>query len=130
MKWFDIPTKLVPKLRELQTKDLRDKEVESEDVVLMFGGLGDPMYLTFDGRVIILDWMDESPPREAKTLKEATIAIVIGAKIRNCPELLNLLPLRPPDSINCAKCEKGWIKCTDNFTIICHDCGGLGWIAK
>lgn len=131
MKWFDIPKELIPKLRELQAQDLPDSEIKSEDAVMMFAGLGDPIYLTFDGRIIILDMLDDIPPREAQTFQEATSAIVIGAKVRKYPELLQLLPSRSTGATDCEKCEKsGWWKISENITIICDECGGLGWLTE
>jgi hypothetical protein len=64
MKWFEISENLIPKLRELQRNDLNHDIVKSEDAVIMFGGMGDPLYLTFDGRVIIDEcFMEEKGPR-------------------------------------------------------------------
>lgn len=129
MKWFDIPDELVPKLRELQTKDSRYPIVKSEDAVVMFYGLGDPLYLTFDGRIIIEDMLDDVPPREAENLVKATSAIVLGAKIQNFPELLSILPKRGENTTDCENCSaSGWLEIgKDSFSVVCHQCGGLGW---
>jgi hypothetical protein len=133
MKWFDIPDELIPKLRELQKKDSRDKVVESEDAVIMFYGMGDPLYLTFDGRVIIDEcFIEKKPLREAKTLVEAAMAVVVGAKIRDFPELLSILPERYQNAIDCENCGKsGWFKAGGILgPFVCGDCGGLGWKRK
>ena len=129
MKWFEIPEELVTKLRELQRKDSNFEIVKSEDAVVMFYGMGDPLYLTFDGKVIIEDMLDDVPPREAKTLAEAAIAVVVGAKIRNFPELLSILPDRPIDAVDCDNCEKsGWFRPGGVLgPFVCGDCGGLCW---
>lgn len=128
MKWFDIPDALVPKLRQLQAQDPPEKLMESEDAVMMFAGLGDPRYVTFDGRVLILDMLENLPPREAVHFREATSAIVVGAKKRECPELLTLLPKRSQSAVDCPECTKsGWRQITENITIVCENCGGLGW---
>lgn len=130
MKWFEIPESLVPKLRELQARDQQVKELVDEDVVEMFPGLGDPMYLTFDGRIIILDMMGELPPREAATLLEATSPIVIAARNRKCPELLDLLPKRGEGDLACSLCSTtGWFRPNLEIEIVCYECGGLGWKA-
>lgn len=129
MKWFEIPTELVPKLRELQKKDSDWEIVRSEDSVVMFYGMGDPLYLTFDGRIIIEDMLDDIPPTEAQTLAEATMAVVVGAKVRNFPKLLSILPERPQSAVDCANCENsGWFR-PGGFLgpFVCGDCGGLGW---
>jgi hypothetical protein len=103
--------------------------VKMENAVVMFGGMGDPMYLTLDGRVIIEDRMDDGPPREAATLREATMAVVIGAKLREFPELLSILPERPLNSVDCQNSDQaGWYKVAESLPpIVCHECGGLGW---
>src|SRR5690349_10600691 len=111
MKWFDIPENLIPRLKQLQKKDAHYEIVESENAIVMFYGLGDPLYLTLDGRVIIEDMLDDVPPREAQTLSEAAMAVVVGAKVRDFPELLSILPARPQSAIDCQNCEKtGWFK--------------------
>lgn len=130
MKWFDIQNQLIPKLRELQSKDSHYPIVKSEDAVVMFYGMGDPLYLTFDGRVIIEDMLDDIPPREANTLVEAAMAVVVGAKVRDFPELLMLLPNRSDEAVDCFNCDNsGWFKPHENLgPFVCGNCGGLGWI--
>lgn len=129
MKRFEIPEEFVPKLRELQKKDLSDRIVKEYDAVTMFYGMGDPMYLTFDGRVIIYEcFMEEKGIREAKTFAEAAMAVTAGAKIRDFPELLSILPERPEDAVDCETCDKsGWLNIIPNYPFVCGDCGGLGW---
>ncbi|MBX3245230.1 MAG: hypothetical protein KF685_12335 [Acidobacteria bacterium] len=128
MKWFDISDELLPKLRQLQEQDPPEKRMESEDAVMMFAGLGDPMYLTFDGRVLIVDMLEDVPPREAASFQEAVSAIIIGAKKRKCPELFDLLPMRGENAADCNECDKsGWQRIAETITIVCENCGGLGW---
>lgn len=130
MKWFEIPENLIPKLRELQNKDLNHEIVRSEDAVVMFYGMGDPLYLTFDGRVIIEEcFMEDKGRREAETLAEAAMAIVVGAEIRKFPELLSILPEHPENAVDCQNCEKsGWFKPGGVLgPFVCGECGGLGW---
>ena len=130
MKWFEIPENLIPTLKELQTEDTHHDIVRSEDAVIMFGGMGDPLYLTLDGRVFIDEcFMEEKGLREAETLAEAAMAVVVGAKVRNCPELLSILPKRPQNSVDCKNCHKtGWFKAGGVLgPFVCGDCGGLGW---
>ena len=141
MMRFSIPPELVPKLRDLQHQSRKfciDKIVESEDAVIMTLGLGDAMYLALDGRVIVDEctWTpeEEKPPREAKDAKEMFTAIVIGAKRRNAPELLSLLPCRPETAVDCIACERrGWRQLGKDADgnpseIVCLECGGIGWI--
>ena len=117
MKWFEIPENLIPRLKELQKQHENDEIIRTENAAVMFGGMGDPMYLTLDGRVIIYEcFMEEKGPREAKTLVEAAMAVVIGAKVRNFPELLSILPARPLNAVDCRNCGKtGWLKLVEDF---------------
>jgi hypothetical protein len=136
---FLIPPKLVPKLRELQEQSRQfyiDKIAESEDAVVMTLGLGDAMYLALDGRVIVDEFTlteeEDKPPREAKDAKEMYAAIVVGAKQRNAPELLSLLPSRPEAAVDCAACKNsGWFffgaDAPESLKVICSECGGVGW---
>jgi hypothetical protein len=133
MKWFDIPENLVPKLRELQKKDFHYPIVESEDAVVMFYGMGDPLYLTLDGRVIIEEcFIEENGPREAKTLAEAAMAVVIGAKVRKFPEMLSILTNRNEAAVDCENCNKsGWLQLIETLgPFVCENCGGLGWLVR
>ena len=131
MKWFDIPENLIPRLKELQEKDAgKDEIIESENAVTMFYGMGDPMYLTLDGRVLIDEcFIEDKGLREAKTLNEATMAVVIGAKVRDFPGLLAILPARPENAIDCRNCEQtGWFMAGGSLgPFVCHECGGFGW---
>ena len=132
---FVIPTEFVSRLRELQAQSKQhfsDEIVDAEDAVVMTLGLGAARYLTFDGRVIIHDYMEDEPPREAKDATEMYSAVVVGAKQRNAPELLSLLPSRPEAAVDCAACENsGWLvfgaDAPQPLEIICSECGGVGW---
>jgi ribosomal protein S27AE len=133
MKWFELPKNLIPKLKELQSKDLPEKMVQTEDAVVMFYGMGDPMYLTLDGRILIDEcFMEDKGLREAENLIEAAMAVVVGAKVRNFPELLSILPARPENAIDCQNCEKtGWFMAGEVLgPFVCGKCGGLGWKLK
>jgi hypothetical protein len=60
---IEIPENLISKLRELQVKqNYSDEVLKSEDAVVMTLGLGDAMYLTFDGRVIIRTYVEDKSP--------------------------------------------------------------------
>src|SRR5262249_30846661 len=86
---FHLPQSLLAKLRQLPR---RDEIEEAHDAFIMDPGMGPVLYLTADGRVLVdgSGWDDE-PLREA-TEEEAIAAIVIGAKKKGIPELLELLP--------------------------------------
>lgn len=139
---FTIPDELVPGLRELQAQSRQqlytDRITEAEDAIVMTLGMGAAMYLTLDGRIIIDEddlWLEKTePPRQAKDEKEMFAAVIIGARRRNAPELLSLLPPRPDNACSCQDCAgNGWRQFgidTDGnpVEIICMSCGGIGWI--
>lgn len=132
---FHIPELLVPKLRGLRARQ-RDWSplIDAEDVVHLFYGLGPARFLAFDGRVLVdpTDW-DETAPYEVTSPKEATSAIVVGASVFSFPDLLRLLPVRPPGAHDCDQCKgTGWVTWVDAVgkegRVVCWDgCGGLGW---
>jgi hypothetical protein len=135
---FDIPEDLIPKLRNLRSRQQDWSElIDAEDVVHIYYGLGPARFFAFDGRVLVdpYDW-DETDAYEVTEPKEAWSAIVVGASIWSFPELLRLLPTRPPNARNCPHCEgTGWVSWVDAVgkkgQFVCWDrCGGLGWECK
>jgi hypothetical protein len=133
---FCIPDDLVPTLRALRARQ-RDWRplIDAEDVVHLYYGLGPAQFLTFDGRVLVdnYDW-DGSGAYEVSEPKEAWSAVVVGADVFGCPELLRLLPRRPATASDCPACRgAGWhfLPCADGRQgkVVCWDvCGGLGWV--
>jgi DnaJ-class molecular chaperone len=63
---------------------------------------------------------------------------VIGAKVRDTPELLSLLPPRSNDARDCAFCEgegSGWVSFMMDIhgkpiEMVCAECGGVGWLTR
>ena len=97
---FRIPDDLVPTLRSLRASQRAWRPlIEAEDVVHLYYGLGPARFLTFDGRVLVdnEDW-DGSGAYEVSEPKEAWSAIVVGADVFSCPELLRLLPQGDQDA--------------------------------
>jgi hypothetical protein len=132
---FHIPEDLIPELRSLRVRQ-RDWSalIDAEDVVHLFYGLGPARFLAFDGRVLVdpSDW-DETDAYEVTDPKEAWSAIVVGANVWSFPDLLRLLPARPPNARDCPQCKgTGWVSWVDAVgkagRVVCWDrCGGLGW---
>jgi len=81
-------------------------EVEHrEDAFLIDPGMGRMTYITGDGRVLLdMRTWDGEPLREA-TDDEAIGALVVGAKKTSIGELLDLIPTRPPDGLQCPMCS-------------------------
>jgi hypothetical protein len=135
---FQIPEDLIPRLRGLRARQRDWREViDAEDVVHLFYGLGPARFLACDGRVLVdnFDW-DDSGAYEVTDPKEAWSAVVVGADVWRFPELLRLLPARPPDAKDCVQCKgTGWVCWVDaegrKGRVVCWDhCGGLGWVRE
>ena len=135
---FEIPENLIPKLRELQSRQMvhPDEVLKTEDAVELYASIGPTLYLTFDGRVIVHAFLDDEPPCESSDPKDFYQMVVLGARAYLMPELLSLLPQRPPDSTDCSNCKgSGWwlfMKDTKGkpIELACWECGGVGWIAR
>jgi hypothetical protein len=135
---FSIPEDLIPRLRALRARQ-RDWRalIDAEDVVHLYYGLGPALFLAFDGRVLVdpYDW-DETGAYEVTDPKEAWTAVVVGADVWGFPDLLRLLPARPPGAVDCVVCKgAGWVFAKDaegkNLKLLCWDrCGGLGWVCE
>ena len=130
MKKLEIPYEFIPILKKLQ-EEHSEYEVydylKRENAVQMFTTLGIDLYLTFDGRVIVGGYTEDRE-REAKNFAEVAMAMVLGAKARNCPELLELLPKRTENDVDCKKCNKSdWLHIIPDNPFVCDECGGLGW---
>jgi hypothetical protein len=99
--------------------------------VFLWVGLGYANYLTLDGQVV---WTspDDSPPRASDKLRGIANVLVRGARELALPELVDLLPQRPPDHPACPGCggcrwddtpQPGFPEGT-----VCILCSGLGWL--
>jgi hypothetical protein len=137
-KLFDLPLELVAELRQVEAaREWRDEITREYDAFLLDAGLGPVTYLSTDGRVIWDDsiggdcvWGVEG------TSAEAYMAIVAGAHKTGVTRLLDLLPKRPPDAIDCRECDgSGWFNSHGQlvdvngqpFSFVCTACAGLGW---
>lgn len=111
--------------------DFLQDEVENEhDAFLLDPGMGPMIYLTADGRILFDErsW-DGKPLREAQS-DEVVSALVVGAKKTGIAGLLELLPSRPHDGLQCPKCHGSrWARLVPTFEpeFVCLLCGGLGW---
>lgn len=94
-------------------------------------GLGPPVYLAGDGRIVWDGWYEWH--KHAPTERDAYAALVFGAKKTGVTALLELLPARPGCANDCLECKgTGWRDLRsvsgEPFQIICPACGGLGWL--
>jgi hypothetical protein len=104
------------------------------DAVWLHTDMGPSYYLTRDGRIISEDVILQTPIEQAP-YRAALSALILGAKHLDGPELLKLLPDRPIGAPDCARClGTGRWKLPGHTnppeaTVLCPDCGGLGWLA-
>jgi hypothetical protein len=100
----------------------------AEGQLLLSQDLTQDCVLTRDGVVVVIDTEDGSPPRPA-TDEEARTALF--RSIAHYPELLSLLPPRPPDAVVCTACGGTGVwpvrfQKAEYRGIVCP-CGGAGW---
>ena len=100
------------------------------DALYLFGTLGQEAILRGNGAVWVrIDdmWEDEvSGVNEWRPAEEGErhASLVIASK--RMPEVRSLLPSRPMNAMDCARCSAtGWVL----DQVICPDCDGLGWLA-
>jgi hypothetical protein len=138
MPRFKLSPELLKKLRSWSQKSTqRDDIVLREDAFVLFGGMGSPMYLTADGRVLVdpvwehlgdPGWEQREDLREA-TEDEAIGALVIGAQDSGITELLDLIPKRPGAARDCPTCSGQRWATYGGMRLICFTCHGRGWVA-
>jgi hypothetical protein len=90
-------------------------------------------YLTRGGRILVTDAFEPDVRAREATEGETWSALILGA--RRFPQLLDLLPSRPADALDCGKCQgtRWWTMPARDLNgkeirIICPDCSGKGWI--
>jgi hypothetical protein len=100
------------------------------DALYLFGTLGTEAILRGNGAVWVR--IDDGCEDEVSGVNdwrpaeegERRSSLVIASK--RMPDVRSLLPSRPTDAIDCARCSgTGWFL----DMVICPDCDGLGWIA-
>ena len=123
--------------RQLASRNAKfDKFLLNEEVVLLDPGMGPVTYIGLDGRIYIdtSDWTEPTPEKieETKDPGEIVMALLVGAKKQQIPELLHLLPSSPPNSTPCRLCDgTRWCRFPgadeNQQTVVCMKCQGYGW---
>lgn len=106
-------------------------EVENEqDAFLLDPGMGPMTFITADGRVLLdMRAWDGEPLREA-TDDEAIASLVVGAKKTTIGELLDLIPTRPLDGLQCPMCSGTRWFTYGEIQLVCLLCRGRGWASR
>lgn len=133
---FRLPNEAFDRLRDKQLADghLDSTSIE-HDALWLHTDMGPVYYLTRDGRVLSEDVILRTPIEEAPH-RAALSALILGAEHLDAPELLSLLPGRPvavPDCVGCSGTGRWKLPgetSPPNATILCPECGGLGWGAE
>jgi hypothetical protein len=134
MKRWELSPSLIAQLEAAAARRNHTNEIiEQENAFLLDPGMGPAMYLTRDGRVLIdsRGW-DDSGIHEADE-GEAVAAFVVGARKTGVTALLELLPDRPSDALDCETCNGrrsvslgADISTGRRGEILCFACGGHG----
>lgn len=119
---FVLPQGTLEMLRSARIGRI-DPLVQELDAFVLDGGLGPVKYLTTDGRIV---WDDDGWGVRG-TLRDAFVAISIGAHKTKIQTLRGLLPQRPSSAITCAECEGTGTWQHDSFAGFCMHCASLGW---
>ncbi|MBK7746221.1 MAG: hypothetical protein IPI39_03095 [Candidatus Obscuribacter sp.] len=110
--------------------DMRDLSAKFELLPMLYD-FGYCLAIKLDGQIVAMPW---EPPHALEDESDArTIRVILAQGARKYPTLECLVPQRPAEAVDCAKCN-GTGRCVpevpsvyDNF--ICF-CGGLGWLLK
>jgi len=133
-KLFQLPERLLEALRVRRDRFGSDDLAQAYDAFLLDPGLGPPVYLTSDGRIV---W-DDDIWDVVGTRADAFAAVAAGIQKTGLSELRQLLPSRPTLSTDCPDCSatgrfdaQGQLKDLEgrSFTVVCMKCAGLGWTA-
>jgi|SRR4051812_16599457 len=131
---FQPDAALVSELLDYRQAHGADDVMKRYNAFLLDPGLGPAVYLSVDGRIV---WDDDGWGVTA-TRADALASILAGAKKTRIHALLNLLPPRPTDSLDCSNCRAtGWFDAQgqlqdihgQRFSLVCMTCAGLGWTA-
>jgi hypothetical protein len=113
-----------------------DDVTRGTGAVWLHTDMGPSFYLTRDGCILTADAFDDTGLREASP-SETYAGLVAGARTVRSPELLSLLPQKPPTADVCPACRGShWspihpgMRASDPgyFEIVCVHCRGLGWV--
>ena len=126
MEWFDELQRF--QLNKFAAQgDARANWLREIDAVYLYATIGHEAVLARDGSVRIWSadrWPDSHDVTEHLASSTERIgALVLGAK--HYPVVAQLLPAKPATAAACERC-RGSGRIVDS--IVCPDCGGLGWV--
>lgn len=110
--------------------DMRDLSAKFEILPMLYD-FGDCLAIKFDGQIVAMPW---DPPHELEVISDPrTIRIILAQGARKHPTLQCLVPQRPAEALDCAKCKGTgqWPSAIEynQPNLVCY-CGGLGWLLK
>jgi hypothetical protein len=91
----------------------------------VYTDMGGALLLDTDGTVRCYEW---DTLRTTEITDDRQIVLAIVAAAQEYPDLIDLLPRRPPLATSCSDCS-GTGKLFDG-KIYCGTCHGLGWVAE
>ena len=127
---------MIQRLEELRPTSGRDAVEQEHDAFMLFGGMGTCLYIRRDGTLLVgADEFWGEPETRVASQDEACKALVIGARRYEMPGLLDLLPPRPDQAVECSHCRGlRWasFRTVDGgcAEIVCPTCSGSDWAAN
>ena len=130
---FDGPLmlQLSERLRKEIASRFANPAQRSQDgtAVMVRGGPGFGAFISPEGDAFLETYeLDNVDKVTLDRSREAVLQVlVLGSN--SLPELASLLPARPEEAANCAKCVAGWVA-IGSARVICEACSGLGWVQE
>ena len=136
-----IPPELADKIRRRMATSGR--VTEDGKALRLCGGIGHECCISPEGDVYMeldpsfpqdgilpvdaIPTVNPDCPWRIDRSRNAQLCVLISGG-KYFPELLSLLPKRPPGVPDCPECRAGWLHVTADLKFICSRCGGLGWL--
>jgi hypothetical protein len=131
---FKPSPELIERLRQHKPGGVADEVMSEHNAFVLDLGMGPAFYLRLDGQIFVDErWWDGEKVREA-TEDESVCGLVCGAHKTGIQELLDLIPLPPPEGKPCQRCNGSrWASSPakddegNEIRFVCPRCWGRGW---
>ncbi|MBS0260474.1 MAG: hypothetical protein JSS02_00850 [Planctomycetes bacterium] len=126
---MDIPSDLADAIR--RRMETTGRVTEDGKALRVCGSIGYECCISPEGDVYMLTdpTVDADCPWLIDRSRHAQLCVLLSGG-KYFPELLALLPNRPPNVPDCPDCRAGWVHIASGHKFICGRCGGLGWIER
>ncbi|MFY1827150.1 hypothetical protein ACN47A_14620 [Myxococcus fulvus] len=91
----------------------------------LYSDMGALLAIRLDGQVLTYDWETRQVDENTEGLWKV---VALTARLDRHPGLMELLPARSPQALDCEVCQgKGFILLDEAPRLSCGSCWGLGW---